>query len=250
MSVLTCGSVIVAMELFRLRMSLDEAAEENARHEIAQPGRIDLAGRDVPVVDPVHHPEQDVSRRTAIDRALVRRRLFENRLEQVDILSLDRAHRPRRRLMRDHLHLSHVLREERHVMVYEGMQLFLRVTGGRHGLASAVQDLREAALLDEREQVFLAADVVVHPCQGHPARRGEVPHGRGMVALVRKDPSGAGEQMVETLVVWSHDFERSFELRSYPRGPVLASPRRLNIATVSTSTDKRTQWRILCREPM
>src|SRR3989441_11582476 len=100
MSVLTCGSVMVAMELFRLRMSLDEAAEENARHEIGQPRRIDLAGRVVPVVDPVHHAEQDVSRRAAVDGTLLRRRLLENRFEQVDILSLDRAHSPRRRLMR------------------------------------------------------------------------------------------------------------------------------------------------------
>jgi hypothetical protein len=36
-----------------------------------------------------------------------------------------------------------------------------------------------------------------------------------MVALVRKDPGGAGEQVVETLVVWSHEFERSFESGSY-----------------------------------
>src|SRR5712664_220161 len=99
MSVLTCGSVMVAMELFRLRMSLDETAEENARHEIGQPRRIDLAGRVVPVVDPVHHAEQDVSRRAAVNRALLRRRFLENGLEQIDILSLDRAHRPWRRLM-------------------------------------------------------------------------------------------------------------------------------------------------------
>src|SRR6266849_7722553 len=104
MSVLTCGSVIVAMELFRLRMSLDEAAEENARHEIAQPRRIDLTGWVVPVVDPVHHAEQDVGRCAAVDRALLRRRFLENGLEQVDVLSLDRAHPTWRRLMRHDLH--------------------------------------------------------------------------------------------------------------------------------------------------
>src|SRR2546422_1500881 len=218
MSVLTCGSVIVAMELVRLRMSLTERPEKKPRHEIAQPSRIDLARRIVPVVDPVHHAEQDVSRRAAIDRALVRRRFLENGLEQIDVLSLDRAHRTWRRLVRHDLHLGHVLREERHVMVHEGMQLVLRVAGGRYGLASPVQDLTEAALLDQREEVFLPADVVVHPCQGHPARGGEVPHAGGMVALVRKDPGGAGEQVVETLVVWSHEVSNKRSNRNVASG--------------------------------
>src|SRR5712664_2532093 len=102
-------------------------------------------------------------------------------------------------------------------MVHERMQPFLWVSGSRHGLSSAFQDLGEAALLDEREEVFLAADVVVHPCQRHPTRGRKVPHGGGMVALVRKDPGGAGEQVVETLVVWSHEFERLFESEASPR---------------------------------
>ena len=106
--------------------------------------------------------------------------------------------------MRQHLHLGHVVREERNVMPDEGLQPLLRIAGSREGLPRPFQDLREAALLDERQQVFFAADVVVHPGERHPARGREVPHGGGMVALVRKDPSGAGEQMVETLVVWSH----------------------------------------------
>src|SRR6266550_223201 len=58
------------------------------------------------------------------------------------------------------------------------------------------------------------ADAVVHPGQGHAARGGQVPHGGGVVALVRKDPGGAGEQVVETLVVWSHVFERLFEFEA------------------------------------
>src|SRR5207302_6053268 len=103
-----------------------------------------------------------------------------------------------------HLHLGHVVREERNVMPDEGLQPLLRIAGNREGLPRPFQDLREAALLDERQQVFFASDVVVHPGEGHPARGGEVPHGGRMVALVRKDPGGAGEQMVETLVVWSH----------------------------------------------
>src|SRR6266545_2021920 len=38
-----------------------------------------------------------------------------------------------------------------------------------------------------------------------------------MVALVRKHSGGARQQVVETLVVRSHEFERSFEFRSYLR---------------------------------
>src|SRR5438552_9321683 len=99
MSVLTCGSVMVAMELFRLRMSLDEAAEEDARHEIGQSRGIDVTGRVVPVVDPVHHAKEDIGRGTAVDSALLGSRVFENRLEQVHIAPLDRAHTARRRFM-------------------------------------------------------------------------------------------------------------------------------------------------------
>src|SRR6266513_6023141 len=89
MSVLSCGSVMVAMELFRLLMSLDEAAEEDARHEIGQPRGIDVAGRVVPVVNPVHHPEEDVGGSAAVGTTLLWRRLFENRFEQIDVAALD-----------------------------------------------------------------------------------------------------------------------------------------------------------------
>src|SRR5258708_1493612 len=57
--------------LLSLRMSLDEAAEEDARHEIGQPGGIDRAGRVIPVVDPVHHPEEDVAPSPAVAPTLL-----------------------------------------------------------------------------------------------------------------------------------------------------------------------------------
>src|SRR6266550_8924005 len=100
MSGLTCGSVMVAMGLLRLRMGLDEAAEEYARHEIGQPGGVDCAGRIVPVVDPVHHAEEDVGGRAAVGGTLLGRGLLENGLEQIHVASLDGAHAPRRRLVR------------------------------------------------------------------------------------------------------------------------------------------------------
>src|SRR5882672_5062554 len=105
----------------------------------------------------------------------------------------------------------------------EGLQPLLWISCSRDGLSRAFQDLCETALLNQGEQVFLATDVAVHPGQRHPARGGEVPHGGGVVALVRKDPGGTGEQVVDTLVVWSHDFERLFEIASYRDCLVLAS---------------------------
>src|SRR5213083_55594 len=218
MSVLSCGSVMVAMELFRLLMGLDETAEEDARHEIGQPRGIDVAGGVVPVIDPVHHAKEDVGRRTAIVGALLGRGLLENGLEEVHIAPFDRAHAARRGFVGQDLHLGHVLREERNVMPDERLQPLLWISGGRDRLPRAFQDLCETALLNQGEQVFLAPDVVVHPRQGHAARGGQIPHGGGVVALVRKDPGGAGEQVVETLVVWSHVFERLFESSSYSLG--------------------------------
>src|SRR6185312_10913327 len=94
----TCGSVIVAMDLLSLRMSLDESAEENARHEIGQPVGIDGPGWIVPVVDPVHHAEEDVGRGAPVHRVMLGRGFFQNRLEQIDVAPLDSAHRPRRGL--------------------------------------------------------------------------------------------------------------------------------------------------------
>jgi hypothetical protein len=91
------------------------------------------------------------------------------------------------------------------------VQPFVRIGGFRHGLPGAFQDAGEAALLDQGEQVLLAPDVVVHPRERHPAGGGEVAHGGGVVALVGKDAGRAGEEVVETFVVGSHDFERSFE---------------------------------------
>src|ERR1700704_3132825 len=108
MSVLTCGSVMVAMELFRLLMGLDEAAEEDARHEIGQPRGIDVTGRVVPVVDPVHHAEEDVGRGAAVDGTLLGCRVFQNGLEQVHVAAFDRADTAWGCFMRQHLHLRHV----------------------------------------------------------------------------------------------------------------------------------------------
>src|SRR5204862_3262269 len=105
MSVLTCGSVIVAMGLLSLLRSLDEAAEEDARHEIGQPGGVDLAGRVVPVVNPVHLAEEDERRGAAADVTLLGRRSLQYSSEKIDVAPLDRVHAPRRRLVRLHLHL-------------------------------------------------------------------------------------------------------------------------------------------------
>src|SRR6266705_2317328 len=149
--------------------------------------------------------------------------------------------------MRQHLHLGHVLRKELHMMTDERVELLLRIAGTGGRLPGALQDLSDATLLDYGEQVFLAAHVVVHPGERHTARGGEIPHGGGMVALVREDPGGTGEQMVETLVVWSHWFRTivrilKLALRSHTR-------KGLNIPSLPTSTDKRHRWRTLSCEP-
>src|SRR5213078_1227362 len=98
MSALICGSVIVAMGLLSLLMSLDEAAEEDARDEIGQPGWFDFAGRVVPVVNPVHHAKEDVGGGAAIHRALLGGRVLQERLEEIHVAPLDGVHAPRRRL--------------------------------------------------------------------------------------------------------------------------------------------------------
>src|SRR5947208_3598530 len=107
-SVLTWGSVIVAMSDLCLRVSLDEAAEEDARHEVREPRGIDFARGIVPVVNPIHHAEEDIGCCVAIDGTLIRRRVFENLLQQVDVTTLDRANAARRGLVRQHLHFRHV----------------------------------------------------------------------------------------------------------------------------------------------
>src|SRR6266511_1663824 len=127
-SVLTCGSVMVAMELFRLLMGLDEAVEEDARHEIGQPRGIDVAGGVVPVVDPVHHAKEDVGRRATIVGALLGCGLLENGLEEVHIAPLDGAHAARWRFIRHHVSFfAQHMAEERNVMPDERLQAHLRI---------------------------------------------------------------------------------------------------------------------------
>src|SRR5258706_15076074 len=103
MSVLICGSVMVAMELFRLLMGLDEAAEEDARHEIGQPRRIDVAGGVAPVVDPVHHSKEDLGRRATILGALIGSGLPDNGLEESHIATFARSHSRRLGFLPQHL---------------------------------------------------------------------------------------------------------------------------------------------------
>src|SRR5512145_3416553 len=104
-------------------------------------------------------------------------------------------------------------------MLDEGLEPLLGVRRLRDCLPRALEHVRKAALLNEREQVFLAADVVVHPGQRHPAGGGQITHGRGVVALVRKDPGRAGKEVVETLVVrWSHEIRTFVRTRSYRGG--------------------------------
>src|SRR5439155_2724828 len=66
------------------------------------------------------------------------------------------------------------------------------------------QDAGEAALLDAVQQLFLAADVVVHPRERHPGGRGEVAHRRGVIALVGEHLRRPGEEVVQPLVVGAH----------------------------------------------
>src|SRR3989440_2761315 len=210
-SVLIWGSVIVAMSDLCLRVSLDEAAEEDARHEIRQACGVDFPRGVVPVVDPVHHAEEDVGGGVPIDRALIRRGLLEHRLEQVHVAPLDHSHAARGRLMREHLHFGHVLREKGDVVPDERLESLERVAGRGDGLLRPLQDPRKTALLNQRQEVLFPTHVVVHPGQRHPACCGQVAHRRRMVALIGEDPGGAGKQMVEALVVGAHGFERAFE---------------------------------------
>src|SRR5207247_9140518 len=72
----------------------------------------------------------------------------------------------------------------------------------------------EAALLDLRQQLFLAAYVVVHPGEGHPARGGEVAHGGRVVAFVGEHPGGLGEEVIEAFVVGAHGFSNGCSNRN------------------------------------
>src|SRR5205823_13334636 len=68
----------------------------------------------------------------------------------------------------------------------------------------ARQHAREAALLDAVQQLFLAADVVVHPGERHARSRGEVAHGGRVVALVGEHLRRPGQEVIQPLVVGAH----------------------------------------------
>jgi hypothetical protein len=72
-------------------------------------------------------------------------------------------------------------------------------------------DALEAPLLDLVEQVLLAAHVVVHSGQTHPARPGQVAHRGALVALIGKDPGSDSQQRLATAVELLHKHSLLFE---------------------------------------
>src|SRR5207253_10542797 len=59
--------------------------------------------------------------------------------------------------------------------------------------------------------------VVIHAGERHPARRREVPHRGGVVALVGEHFRRPDQEMLQSLVVGAHEFERLFEFPRYMR---------------------------------
>src|SRR5439155_1315009 len=70
--------------------------------------------------------------------------------------------------------------------------------------SKSISPARETPLLHEGKQLFLAAHVVVHAGERHPARRREVPHRGGVVALLGEHLRRPGQQVLQSLVVGAH----------------------------------------------
>src|ERR1043166_7150616 len=75
--------------------------------------------------------------------------------------------------------------------------------------ASAAQDLREAALLDEMEQLFFTLHVVVDARERDAAGGGQIAHAGGVVAPLREHAGGSRQQGIEALVVGAHGFSNA-----------------------------------------
>src|SRR5438093_11158368 len=90
-----------------------------------------------------------------------------------------------------------------------------RVGGGAERLLGAGEHPHEAALLDQGEQLRLAAHVVIHPGERHPARRREVAHRGRVIAPFGEHRRRPGQQVLQPLVVGAYELERLFEFRSY-----------------------------------
>ena len=81
-------------------------------------------------------------------------------------------------------------------------------------------DLGETAVLDEVEELQLAAYIMIDAGQAEAAGFGQVPHGGGLIAPLGVGPGGNGKEMLKTLVVGEHEpSERSFGPEARPPLP-------------------------------
>src|SRR5690606_12603140 len=80
-------------------------------------------------------------------------------------------------------------------------QPLLRTGDALQPLLQVLQDRREAVVLDQEEQLFLAAEVVVEAGQAGPGRPADVADARGVVALLGEHRGRRSQQLLELVVV-------------------------------------------------
>ena len=150
------AEVTESIQGFVVAMNL-ETTEEELRQVLCQIVDLQFSLRVVPVIDPIHHSEQRISRHGQIYRPLVVARLlhflknparefcvfvFAGRDVRVQIAA------QRLGFVRQHFHLRHVRGEERKVVLDEQAEFGNRIFYFLQLLLQAFEDVAEAVVLD------------------------------------------------------------------------------------------------------
>src|SRR5690606_13856615 len=131
----------------------------------------------------------------------------QDRHAQVRVLLLLRLDPPavlasqRVRLVREHLHLSHVVHEEPDVVLHEQAKPPVRVGLAAEEPLHVFQHRAEAVVLDQEQQLLLAPDVVVEPRETDAGCAADVADARLVIPLLGEDRGRRAQDRRELLVV-------------------------------------------------
>src|SRR6185369_488251 len=130
---------------------------------------VDVLARVVPVVAPIHHAEKQKGRNPGVDAfdPVLASEFIEQTDNQIDVLPFSRVDLPeqlsgyRVRFVGQHFHLAHVVNEVIEVILYEQFQTPDGIIDPGKQSTAIIDHGAEAIVLYEKEQLFLAFEIIV-----------------------------------------------------------------------------------------
>src|SRR4029079_15033235 len=172
------------------RSVAQQSRQKYSRNILRQSRDIKILARVIPVIDPVHHAEEQEGRHPQINPFdFVSRRDFikyvshyVNVLPLLAVDLLEEVPADRVRLVREDLHFIHVVYKIVEVILDQELEPVNRVVHTRKEPSAILQKRAEAIVLNQKKELFLAAEVIVETGETHLRGPGDVSDARGVVA--------------------------------------------------------------------